>query len=89
MHWARLHFLQGCAGIKGMFHLMDHVVCTKVITLTHVILLVFNIGEVLNVWLQLLEQDKAEGYQSLFINITQVFSFFHGIDIQENVILLL
>ena len=55
MNRSRLHFLQGSTGIEGMFNLVDNVVCTEVVTLALEVLLMLNIREILNVWLQLLE----------------------------------
>ena len=48
--------------------------------LLHVVLLVTHVRQVLNVWLQLLEEDEAKGNKSLMLDILYVFSFLNSIN---------
>lgn len=52
-----------------------------------VVCLVFRVRELLNVWLELLKEDQAEGNERFRLDIFQILGVFDLIDVQEDVIL--
>ena len=59
MHLALLKLLQPCTVVEDMLDLVDHIGLGSVRVLFDVVLLVSEIGQVLHIWLQLLQQHQA------------------------------
>ena len=81
--------MKPCALIHRIFNFVDDVGIGCVLVLPHVVFLVFHVGKVLHVWLQLLEQDQAEGDQCLAVHLTYILSILDRINIKEDVVLFL
>ena len=63
-----------------MLDFVDHIVI-RLVSLAIVVILVSHIGQVLHVWLELLEEDEAEGDECFRLDILQVLGFLHRIDV--------
>ena len=63
-----------------MLDFVDHIVI-RLVSLAIVVILVPHIGQVLHVGLELLEEDEAESDECFRLNVLQVLSLLHRIDV--------
>ena len=90
MHGPRAKLVQTRARIHDILDFLDNTILhSAIIHFPMIILLVLHIWQVLHVWLQLLQKDEAKGYKCLRLDVLEVFCFLDGVDIQEDVVLLL
>ena len=75
-----LQLLQAHALIESMLDFVDHIVI-RLVSLAIVVILVPHIGQVLHIWLELLEEDEAEGDECFRLNVLQVLGLLHRIDV--------
>ena len=75
-----LQLLQAHALIESMLDFVDHIVI-RLVSLAIIVILVPHIGQVLHIWLELLEEDEAESDECFRLDVLQVLGLLHRIDV--------